>query len=52
MSHGHNRSWDALDRSIDLRVMRLRRKIEPNPDKPRVLKTVRSVGYMYVPDGE
>ncbi|KQP13540.1 response regulator [Pseudorhodoferax sp. Leaf267] len=48
MNYGHNRSWDALDRSIDLRVMRLRRKIEPNPDKPAVLKTVRSVGYMYV----
>lgn len=50
MSYGHNRSWDALDRSIDLRVMRLRRKIERNPDKPTVLKTVRSVGYMYVPE--
>ncbi|WP_326534141.1 response regulator [Pseudorhodoferax sp.] len=52
MSYGHNRSWDALDRSIDLRVMRLRRKIERSPDKPTVLKTVRSVGYMYVPDGD
>ncbi len=49
MNYGHNRSWDALDRSIDLRVMRLRRKIESTPDKPAVLKTVRSVGYMYVP---
>ena len=49
MAYGHNRSWDALDRSIDLRVMRLRRKIESTPDKPAVLKTVRSVGYMYVP---
>jgi DNA-binding response OmpR family regulator len=39
----------VFDRSIDLRVMRLRRKIEPNPDKPAVLRTVRSVGYMYVP---
>ncbi|MFT3719007.1 response regulator [Pseudorhodoferax sp.] len=50
MAYGHNRTWDALDRSIDLRVMRLRRKIEPNPDKPSVIRTVRSVGYMYVPD--
>lgn len=49
MNYGHNRSWDALDRSIDLRVMRLRRKIETSPEKPAVLKTVRSVGYMYVP---
>jgi two-component system phosphate regulon response regulator OmpR len=29
--------------------MRLRRKIERNPDKPEVLKTVRNVGYVYVP---
>jgi DNA-binding response OmpR family regulator len=50
MTDGHNRSWDALDRSIDLRIMRLRRKIEINPNKPAVLKTVRNVGYMYVAD--
>lgn len=50
MGSSHKRDWDALDRSIDLRVMRLRRKIERTPDKPTVLKTVRSVGYMYVPD--
>ena len=35
--------------SIDLRVMRLRRKIERNPDKPEVIKTVRNVGYVFVP---
>ena len=50
MEFGHNRSWEVFDRSIDLRIMRLRRKIEPNPDKPAVLKTVRSVGYVYVPE--
>ncbi len=49
MEYGHNRSWEVFDRSIDLRIMRLRRKIEPNPEKPAVLKTVRSVGYVYVP---
>ena len=41
MEEAHHRSWGALDRSIDLRIMRLRRKIEPNPDKPEVLKTDR-----------
>ena len=45
----HNRGWDVVDRSIDLRVMRLRRKVERNPDKPEVIKTVRNVGYVYVP---
>jgi DNA-binding response OmpR family regulator len=49
MEQAHNRGWDVFDRSIDLRVMRLRRKIELNPDKPEVLKTVRNVGYVFVP---
>ena len=49
MQQAHNRGWDVFDRSIDLRVMRLRRKIERNPDKPEVIKTVRNVGYVYVP---
>ncbi|MEW8459458.1 MAG: helix-turn-helix domain-containing protein [Candidatus Thiodiazotropha endolucinida] len=33
---------------MDLRIMRLRRKIERNPEKPDTIKTVRGVGYMYV----
>ena len=41
MEQAHNRGWDVFDRSIDLRVMRLRRKIERNPDKPEIIKTVR-----------
>jgi len=49
MEQAHNRGWDVFDRSIDLRVMRLRRKVERNPDKPEVIKTVRNVGYVYVP---
>ena len=51
MEQAHNRGWDVFDRSIDLRIMRLRRKIERNPDKPEVLKTVRNVGYVFVPGG-
>jgi two-component system phosphate regulon response regulator OmpR len=49
MEQAHHRAWDVFDRSIDLRIMRLRRKIERNPDKPEVIKTVRNVGYVYVP---
>ncbi|MES2959970.1 MAG: response regulator [Pseudomonadota bacterium] len=49
MEQAHNRGWDVFDRSIDLRIMRLRRKIERNPDKPELIKTVRNVGYVYVP---
>lgn len=51
MELAHHRGWDVFDRSIDLRIMRLRRKIEPDPEKPEVIKTVRGVGYMYVPAG-
>ena len=51
MEQAHNRGWDVFDRSIDLRIMRLRRKIERNPEKPEVLKTVRNVGYVFVPAG-
>ena len=44
--------WDPFDRSVDLRIMRLRKKIEPDPEHPRHIKTVRSQGYVFVPDGE
>jgi DNA-binding response OmpR family regulator len=42
------RDYDGSDRSIDLRVTRLRRKIEVDADKPQTLRTVRGVGYMLV----
>jgi two-component system phosphate regulon response regulator OmpR len=48
MEQAHHKDWDVFDRSIDLRIMRLRRKIEPDPQKPEVIKTVRGAGYMYV----
>jgi two-component system phosphate regulon response regulator OmpR len=40
------RGWDAFDRSVDLRVSRLRRKIEPNPAEPTIIRTVRGIGYI------
>jgi two-component system phosphate regulon response regulator OmpR len=49
MAHAHKREWDAFDRSIDLRIMRLRRKIEQDPNRPKVIQTVRNMGYMFVP---
>ena len=48
----HHQRWDPFDRSIDIRITRLRKKIEVDPAKPRVLRTVRGEGYMLVPDGE
>jgi two-component system phosphate regulon response regulator OmpR len=40
----------ATDRSIDVQVMRLRRAIEDDPSSPRWIKTVRGVGYVFVPN--
>ena len=45
------RDWDPFDRSVDLRVMRVRKKIEPDPAHPRYIRTVRNEGYIFVPDG-
>ena len=39
---------DAFDRSIDVRIARIRRKIEGDPAKPQVIKTIRGAGYKFV----
>jgi len=41
--HGH----DAYDRSIDVQVSRLRRKIEPDSKRPDLIRTVRNGGYLF-----
>jgi two-component system phosphate regulon response regulator OmpR len=46
----HNRDWDPFDRSIDIRIARIRRKIEDDPAKPQTIKTVRGAGYIFVPE--
>lgn len=43
---------DAFDRSIDVRVTRLRRKIEPDPTQPVYIRTVRGEGYLFNPRGD
>ncbi|OGI43094.1 MAG: two-component system response regulator OmpR [Candidatus Muproteobacteria bacterium RBG_16_64_11] len=47
---GYERS--AFDRSIDVRVTRLRRKIEDDPAAPRYLRTVWGEGYLFTPEGK
>jgi two-component system phosphate regulon response regulator OmpR len=47
----NQRDWDPFDRSVDLRIMRLRKKIEPDPEHPRFIRTIRNEGYIFVPDG-
>lgn len=46
------RDPDAFDRAIDVRITRIRKKIEPDPDTPAYIKTVRGAGYMFMPDGD
>jgi two-component system OmpR family response regulator len=46
------RDAEAFDRAIDLRIMRIRRKIEPDPGRPSVIRTVRGGGYLFSPAGE
>jgi two-component system phosphate regulon response regulator OmpR len=48
----HNRGWDPFDRSIDIRIARLRRKLEADPANPQVIRTVRGTGYLYAPGGD
>jgi two-component system OmpR family response regulator len=38
---------DIYDRSIDVQVLRLRRKLETNPAEPRIIRTERGVGYVF-----
>lgn len=47
---GYERS--PFDRSIDVRVTRLRRKIEPKPEAPVYLRTIWGEGYLFTPQGE
>lgn len=48
---GRGRDDDPFDRSIDIRIARIRKKVEVDPATPRVIKTVRGAGYIFVPPG-
>jgi two-component system OmpR family response regulator len=45
----HGRNVGSFERSIDVMVSRIRRKIEPDPQNATMIKTVRSCGYMFTP---
>ncbi|WP_373866736.1 response regulator [Methylobacterium oxalidis] len=46
------RDPDAFDRAIDVRINRIRKKIEPDPGNPRFIRTVRGLGYVFRPEGD
>jgi len=46
------RDAEAFDRAVDLRIMRIRRKIEIDPTKPAVIRTIRGGGYLFSPTGD
>ena len=47
-----NREAGPFDRTIDVQVGRLRRKLEPDPQRPTLIKTVRGTGYIFTPSVE
>jgi two-component system OmpR family response regulator len=48
----HSYEADVFDRTIDVLILRLRRKIEPNPQAPRFIRTERGAGYLFDADVE
>ncbi|HBQ8025708.1 TPA: response regulator transcription factor [Klebsiella aerogenes] len=46
----HNESMEVFDRTIDVLIMRLRRKVEVNPHQPTLIKTLRGLGYVFAAD--
>jgi len=47
MDQTRNRSLEAFDRAVDAQIVRLRKKIEPNPKYPTLIQSVRGVGYVF-----
>ncbi len=49
LDFARGRDAQPFDRSIDVQVSRLRRKIESDPREPTLIKTVRGGGYLFAP---
>jgi DNA-binding response OmpR family regulator len=52
LQHVHGIGDEAFDRSIDVHVSRLRSKLGDDPRNPKMLKTIRGIGYMLAPPRE
>jgi len=51
MEMARGREYEAFDRSLDVQISRLRKLIEADPAKPRIIQTVWGLGYVFIPDG-
>jgi DNA-binding response OmpR family regulator len=49
MTAAAGRDWDPFDRSVDVHISNLRKKLDLDPDLPSLIRTVRGSGYMFVP---
>lgn len=49
-NHIYNREYDGLDRTIDVRISQLRKKVNDNPDNPTRIKTIWGKGYLFIAD--
>jgi two-component system, OmpR family, response regulator len=49
MSAAAGRDWDPFDRSVDVHISNLRKKLDLDPNLPSLIRTVRGAGYMFVP---
>lgn len=52
LNRARGREYEALDRSVDVQILRLRQQLEMQPSEPRWLKTVWGMGYMLIADSE
>ena len=50
LDFARGRSAAPFDRSIDVQVGRLRRKVEADPKRPQIIQTIRGGGYMFTPE--
>jgi two-component system phosphate regulon response regulator OmpR len=50
MELAKGRDHDAMGRSVDVQILRLRRQLEIDPAQPRYIQTVRGIGYVFVPE--
>jgi len=52
LEHTRGREAAPFDRTIDVQVGRLRKKLEPDPESPEIIKSVRGAGYVLTPSAE